>query len=331
MWFQELMGFDEVSPSQVRENIVLEGDCLISKINGRQYNCGQLLIPRLHELRNLTSQINFKHNRLSLSEMVGNVTDLHVDSRNKGTVFQAASQFNLLEMVGPQVTPEKGVGIYEYDKTQGPACAVACGAGTIYRNYFVKVQEQIGQTETTQIDCLDDLGYYFGNENESLWKMRNGYALATRQGLSKIDKNIKSLSKEEYQLVKGKLKVGIQKDTQVTISNDELLVSQVYCAALPIAYSSIDYLKWESFARLILEATYEATFHVAIQNYHSTGNNILYLTLVGGNAFGNPSHWIFDAIRQSLDKFSDVPLDVRMVSYKRTNHETTAFIRDYKK
>lgn len=331
MWFQELMGFDEVSPSQVRENIVLEGDCLISKINSRQFNCGKLLIPSLQELRNLTSQLNFKQNRLSLSEMVGNVTDLHADSRNNGAVFQAASQFNLLEMVGPQVTPEKGVGVYEYDKTQGPACAVACGAGTIYRNYFVKVQGQIGQTETTQIDCLDELGYYFGNENESLWKMRNGYALATRQGLSIIDQNIKSLSKEEYQVVKAKLKVGIQKDTQVTISNDELLVTQVYCSALPIAYSSIDYLKWESFARLILEATYEATFHVAIQNYYSTGNNILYLTLVGGNAFGNPSHWIFDAIRQSLDKFSDVPLDVRMVSYKKTNSETTAFIRDYKK
>ena len=260
MWFEELMGFDEVSPSQVRENIVLEGDCLISKINGRQYNCGKLLIQSLEELRNLTSPLDIHPDKLSLSEVVGDVAMLHKDPKNKGTVFQAASQFNLLEMVGPQVTPEKGVGIYEYDKTQGPACAVACGAGTIYRNYFVNVQGQTGQMETIQIDCLDDLGYYFGNENEALWKMRNGYALATRQGLSMVDQNIKSLSKEAYQLVKGKLKVGIQKDTQVNISNDELLVTQVYCSALPIAYSSIDYVKWESFARLILEATYEATF-----------------------------------------------------------------------
>jgi len=323
------MGFEEISPEQVRENITLDGDCIISKINNRKYTFGKLVIPTLEELRNLTLQIDIHPDKLSLSEMVGDVTILHKDLANKGAVFQAASQFNLLEMVGPQVTPEKGVGIYEYDNTQGPACAVACGAGTIYRNYYVDLQGHTGQTENNQIDCLDELGYYFGNENESLWKMRNGYALATRDGLSIIDQKIKSFSAEEYQLAKGKLKVGIQKDTQVTISNDDLLVTQVYCSALPIAYSSIDYLKWESFARLILEATYEATFHMAIQNYQLTGNNILYLTLVGGNAFGNPSHWIFDAIRQTLDKFSNVPLDVRMVSYKRSSPATSEFVRAF--
>jgi hypothetical protein len=36
-------------------------------------------------------------------------------------------------MVSPRVTPEDGVGIYDLDRTQGPACAVAAGAGTIYR------------------------------------------------------------------------------------------------------------------------------------------------------------------------------------------------------
>ncbi len=326
MWFEKLMGFEEISSEHVRENITLDWNGIISKINGRKYIFGKLDIPSLEELRNLTSQIDIRPDKLSLSEIVGDITILHKDISNNGAVFQAASQFNLLEMVGPQVTPEKGVGIYEYDNTQGPACAVACGAGTIYRNYFVDLQGQTGQTETNQIDCLEKLGQYFGNENGTLWKMKNGYALVTIEGLSTIDQKIRSLTKEEYQIAKGKLKVGIQKDTQVTISNDDLFVTQVYCSALPIAYSFIDYIKWESFARLILEATYEATFHVAVQNYHLTGNKILYLTLVGGNAFGNPSHWIFDAIRQSLDKFSNVPLDVRMVSYKSSNPATSEFV-----
>ena len=35
-----------------------------------------------------------------------------------------ASQFNLLEMTVPGIIPEKGVGIYEFDKTQGSACAI---------------------------------------------------------------------------------------------------------------------------------------------------------------------------------------------------------------
>ncbi len=30
-------------------------------------------------------------------------------------MFQAATQFNFLEIVGPHQTPEEGVDIYEYD------------------------------------------------------------------------------------------------------------------------------------------------------------------------------------------------------------------------
>ena len=32
--------------------------------------------------------------------------------------------------------PEDGVTIYSADPTQGPACALACAAGSVYRNYF---------------------------------------------------------------------------------------------------------------------------------------------------------------------------------------------------
>jgi len=329
MWFEKLVGFEEISPTQVRENITIDGEFIISKVNGNKYRCGKLELSSLENLRKIAPPGDNSFGQLTVTEVVGDISVLHKDMSNKGAVFQAASQFNLLEMVGPQISPEKGVGIYEYDKTQGPACAIACGAGTIYRNYFVDLHGQKGQTENSQIDCLEELGFYFGNINDNLWEMRNGYALVTRTGLSIIDQKIKSLSAGQYDLVKGKLKVGIQKNTQVTISYDGLLVTQVYCSALPIAYSSIDYIKWESFARLILEATYEATFHVALQNFHQTGNKILYLTLVGGNAFGNPSAWIFDAIRKSLDKFSTVPLDVRMVSYKKSNPDTAEFIRSF--
>jgi len=72
-------------------------------------------------------------------------------------------QFNLLEMASPSVTPEQGVGIYEHDHTQGPACAIAAGAGTIYRNYFARVKGQIGQAASNQIDCLADIGAALGN------------------------------------------------------------------------------------------------------------------------------------------------------------------------
>jgi hypothetical protein len=64
---------------------------------------------------------------------------MHQSPKNAGALFQVASQFNLLEMVLPRVTPEHGVTRYAHDHTQGPACAIAAGAATIYRNYFVPV------------------------------------------------------------------------------------------------------------------------------------------------------------------------------------------------
>ena len=54
---------------------------------------------------------------------------MHGLPENRGALFQVASQFNMLEMVGPRVTPEEGVTRYEHDRTQGPACAMAAGRG----------------------------------------------------------------------------------------------------------------------------------------------------------------------------------------------------------
>ena len=67
------------------------------------------------------------------------------------SVVQVASQFNCLEFMGPDVTPEDGITGYFRDRTQGPACSIACGAATAFRNYFAPVRKrngsvQIGQT-----------------------------------------------------------------------------------------------------------------------------------------------------------------------------------------
>ena len=69
-----------------------------------------------------------------------------------------ASQFNVLEMISEHVTPEEGVTRYAWDRTQGPACAIAAGAATIYRNYFVPVGDGVGQTADRQIDALAGVG-----------------------------------------------------------------------------------------------------------------------------------------------------------------------------
>lgn len=69
------------------------------------------------------------------SHTIGESGDLH--RRFPNAFFQVASQFNSLEFISASVTPEAGVTHYVYDRTQGPACALACMGGTAYRNYLL--------------------------------------------------------------------------------------------------------------------------------------------------------------------------------------------------
>lgn len=329
MWFEDLMGFKEQNPTQVQSNINVVGNKLISKVNGRTYIYGLLSTPSLNELRRESADLQNYNEEIKLSEVIGNVQALHCLHENNGAFFQAASQFNLLEMVSPNVTPEEGIGRYELDKTQGPACAIACGAGTIFRNYFANVNGKTGQTFDNQIDCLKDLGVFFENEKLGLWQMANGYALVTSEGLKHISNIIRDSSQEDYEQIKGFLRIGIQSDTQLTIENSSNFVTQGYCSALPIAYTSIKSDLWESFARLVLEATYEATFYAALQNYENTKNNKVYLTLVGGGVFGNNIEWILDAIKKAVFKFNQTPLDIRIVSYGSSNSNIRQFVNSF--
>ena len=328
MWFEKLVGFTEDNPEQVRQNIEIRANILKSKVNGAEYNFGRLEVPTLEELQKLAPSLDNYNSKIQVSEVVGDVQMLHKDPSNNVALFQAASQFNLLEMVRPGITPEKGVESYEDDLTQGPACAVACGAGTIYRNYFANVNGEVGQSSDNQIDCLKDIGVELGNKESSLWEMKNGYALANIEGLNYITNKINKLSIQEYENLKSKLRVGIQWNTEVTLDNNSKnLITQVYCSALPVRYSYISSVHWTAFARLILEATYEATFYAALMNYNQNGNNKVFLTLVGGGAFGNRSEWIIDAIRKSIIKFSNTPLDIRIVSYENSKLEVRELVR----
>lgn len=49
MWFEKLMGFEEVSPEQVQSLIEVDGDRLVSKKNGHSYQYGSLEVPSLAE------------------------------------------------------------------------------------------------------------------------------------------------------------------------------------------------------------------------------------------------------------------------------------------
>jgi len=326
MWFETLTGFREKSPQQVHKNITIDGDILKSHVNGKEFVCGTLETPSLAELRNRVRSSEITPGKISVREVVADVKELHADKSNAGSLFQVASQFNLLEMPSPDVTPEQGVKNYEYDHTQGPACAIAAGAGTIYRIYFAIVNEQIGQSADNQIDCLADIGTELGNTDSRLWEMRNGYALATENGLDVISKRIESSTESELDAIRQLLRIGIQWNTEVTIAESKHKVSQAYCSALPVAYSQHSLKQWSAFAQLILDVSYEATICAGILNSIKTTSNKIFLTLIGGGVFGNEKEWIIRAIQRALNLYKHIDLDIVIVSYGSSNKDAQALI-----
>ena len=320
-WFEHLTGFAEQSPEQVRANLSFYSGRICSTVNKRCWNAGRLTLPSLEQLRTIKPHTNGK---LKVCELVADVQHLHTQAENADALFQVASQFNLLEMVSPNVSPEQGIGIYQQDRTQGPACAIAAGAATIYRNYLVELDGQQGQSVTRQINCIADLGEALGNQNNRLWQMKNGYVIASRQGLAEIADHLKDASLEEKQQLKGQLRIGLHLNTEVTLKNCQHRVSQALCSALPIAYSQHPSALWTDFAKLILEAAYEATLAAAVYNANSYGSNKVFLTLLGGGAFGNPEEWILSAIRKALLAYKDADLDVAIVSYYQSNPQVKA-------
>ncbi len=328
-WFEKLTGCPELDPDQVRRYLTCEGTVLRSKLNGLSWECGHLEVLSLGQLRARVGEIDGAKSPLIVEELVANVQDLHRDKLNENAMFQVASQFNLLEMTSPEVTPEAGVGIYEQDYTQGPACAIAAGAGTIFRNYFVPVNGRIGQTRDNQIDCLSGIGKLLGNLNNRLWKMVNGYALPTADGLMEINRKISQMAATSLDELREALQVGIVWQTQVTLDGASHRVSQVYCSAVPVAYTNFGPELWEPFATLILDAAYEATFCAGILNRVRYGNTRLFLTLLGGGAFGNRPTWIIDAIRRCLLRYSASGLNVSIVSYGRSNHDVRELVEEF--
>jgi len=320
-WFERLTGFRETSYDDTRAKLRVDGSRLQSLINGKSYGIGELELVSLQGLRERVKSAGGPPGRLKASVVTGDVRQMHQSAENAGALFQVASQFNLLEMVSPTVTPEHGITRYQHDRTQGPACAIAAGAATIYRNYFAPIGGGYGQTGKRQFDGLADLGEALGEALnqpvETLWSMQNGYALCTRAGLDAIAEHLGALQPEQVDILRGKLCIGVHRDVEVTDAAGEHrpLVSQAFCSALPVAYTRLPLSHWEAFASLVLQAAYEATMSAAVLNAQRGASNVVLLTQLGGGAFGNHDDWIHAAMRRALEMMSGIALDVRLVSY----------------
>lgn len=337
-WFEKLAGFQELDYAQTRRQFEVANGKLHSHANGKSYGIGELELLPLTTLRERVHAGPALAGRLKVSIVRGDVRAMHSAPENAGAMFQVASQFNLLEMISPEITPEDGVTRYQYDGTQGPACAMAAGAATIYRNYFANIDGQEGQTRDRQLDGLADMGVALCSQLnlplEALWTMRNGYALCRRSGLEALSAHLAKMGPKQTDVLRGMLRIGVHSNVEVTDHPGHLptFVSQAYCSALPVNYANprVPAVQWAVFATLILEGAYEATLCAAALNAQKTGSNLVLLTRVGGGVFGNDAAWIDAAMRRAFRLFKSTDLDVRLVSYGTPTASTLKIVEDFR-
>ena len=320
-WFADLTGFDEQAVDDVAAQFTIDDEEIVSHATGRRMRVGHFETPSLSELRDRVPPATGAPT--TVREVVADVQSLHCDPAHASAVFQVASQFNTLEMPSPTVTPERGVTGYVHDHTQGPACAIACGAGTIWRNWLVEIDGERGQRADRQIDTLADLVAQTGTE----FTMQNGYALPSTEELAMAVAHINALDRAERDALAERLRVGVQWRTEVTLAGSGHAVTQVYCSAVPIAYSPQSATAWEPVARVVLDATYDVCLTAARINADRSGNRTVFLTLVGGGVFGNPTSWIVEAIDGALQRHADAGLDVALVSYGGSNPALAQLLR----
>lgn len=329
-WFSDIFGFEESTYGKTKANFYVVGSRLYTNIApSRSFHSGTLTLPSLAELRKGVYGLEVgRRGRIKLCSLAADAYELHGWPEANGALIQVASQFNLLEMPSQHTTPEKGITDYQHDYTQGPSCAMACAAATVFRNYLVPVGSQAGQTRTCQLNTLADMDRAIGIEGI---RMQNGYALLQPDTVLAIGKHIASLDEPSRDGLRQHLRVGLHSDTEVTIPGlpKAQRVTQVLCSALPVAYHYSPVRDWTLFASLVLEASYEATLLAAVLNYHRTGNPRVYLTLVGGGAFGNDRCWIVSALRRALYLVRHHPLDVHLVSYRQIPVEINSLVREF--
>lgn len=345
-WFEDLFGFrenlanwDATVAHFNMDDLTLVCDSA-PQANKRQF-VGLFTRPKVEDLLSMmmseyernpgyTGNITFKHEPILLASS-GGINARILEPHSSGAVFQVASQFNCLEMANRTKTPQHGITIYEDDHTQGPACALACPAGTVYRNYLVKHDgpdgnETTGQN-TIQIDNMSDVSGIVDNASNNYWHMENGYLISTSDDIRKL--NYKLKDENFVNTLINALRVGVHWETSVVPPKTHH-VCQVYASAIPCIYTDPRYpaplnspslLEWEPFARLVLLAAYKATLTVAaILSVQRKQRVKCYLTTIGYGAFGNKKEWIMPAIKEALGAFSFAQIDVILVHYGRTVH-----------
>ena len=85
---------------------------------------------------------------------------------------------------------------------------------------------------------------------------------------------------------------------------------------MPVSYSNTSLGDWKEFAELILKGAYYGTLSAAAILSKKQNKTIkVYLTCLGGGAFGNETIWIENAIKYAINQHLYYPLHIYLVHY----------------
>eukprot|EP00759_Apiculatamorpha_spiralis_P020586 PhF_6_TR25859/c0_g1_i1/m.36550 len=332
-WFSKAFGFlesDNYAENCAQFTFDESTFILTSLPNGHQFYVGPFETPSIAELRSRLASLPSTSpaegapslGTLEFSEMVGDIRELHLRAKYNNAVVMVASQFNALEMVGPGVTPEKGITNYLKDQTQGPACALACPAATVFRNYKYNGVGQ-GGGEKHQIHNMKDVEQLLAPTK--YWKTQNGYVLPlTATAMKELGHRMETEAGLSDKIVEN-IRVGLHWSTQV--GTEELAtqrVCQVFCSALPCSYCHLTKVlkDWTQFACAVLEASYDAVFAAAaIKSVQERTRITVLITKIGLGAFGNSAAWVRPAIDKACARYQQYPLDVFLVKFGSTTRK----------
>jgi hypothetical protein len=303
-------------------------------VNNRSFNAGRFALRNRPSFSGLTPINNRKgvFNMICGNGMRGEeifLTDvLKAQSYDEfdGATFLAASNFNCLEFLSEGQSASMGVTGYYCDVTQGPYCALGCGAAAVYRNYFIPGPNGArGQIEVdVKLLAETPLGKF----------VLNGYPVLRRSDVPEFDSfDWTDLSK---------FYVGVHENCEVTMRRDGRdfqeappgrIVHHVYAAALDFAEHVPADDKMMNIGKQLLIAEYRATvlaaWELALKYPGRKGSNKLLLTFLGGGVFGNPCSMICEAITAAKDVIVESGLEVYMMCFSSAQfNESMPFLKD---
>lgn len=309
-WFYKTFHFHELKSFEKTKQAMKNLLSCDNKINGIDVGTFITYANSIiwHYTHRYTQKV--KNATIYFENIVGSAIDIHRIC-NDGDTIQVASQLNCLEMIDPCKTREDGISIYEFDKTQGPACAMCAPAGLAFRNYLL---ERLPDTSIELKKYLNERSHNIAGS----WRVENGYFIIDKaEQLIEINNLLKS-SQMMRREARGSIACGSHTGQGVCIDGENLnkRVNHVYCSGLPISYHNpqkINPQLWLGLSELFLEAIYENTILLACYNESST----CYLTAVGGGAFGMRPEQIARAIRRACNNIANAgfSINVKMVHY----------------